>query len=145
MRVASSRHKEETQMAERTVAAPTASRTPATIEGTRNQERYMAPPVDIYETLDGLVVMADLPGVTQEDLDVRVENNILTIRGRSRHIAPSDPIYREHELINFFRQFELGEKIDQSKISAELKYGVLTLTLPKAEEAKPRKIAVKIG
>jgi HSP20 family molecular chaperone IbpA len=145
MRVESLRSEEETQMAERTVAAPTAQKAPATIESTRHQERYMAPPVDIYETQDGLVVMADLPGVTQEDLEVRVENNLLTLRGRSRHVAPSEPIYREHELINFFRQFELGEKIDQGRISAELKYGVLTLTMPKAEVAKPRQIDVKIG
>jgi HSP20 family molecular chaperone IbpA len=101
--------------------------------------------VDIYETPDGLVVMADLPGVTRENLDVRVDNNILTIRGMSKHTAPSDPVYREYELINFFRQFELGEKIDQGKISAELKHGVLQLHLPKAAEAKPRQIEVHVG
>jgi HSP20 family molecular chaperone IbpA len=54
-------------------------------------------------------------------------------------------MYREYELVNFFRQFELGEKIDQGKISAELKHGVLTLSLPKAEEVKPRQIAVSVG
>jgi HSP20 family molecular chaperone IbpA len=130
-------------MAEKTVATAT-QHVPAATEGTRNQERNVAPPVDIYETPDGLVVMADLPGVAQDDLDVRVDNNILTIRGISRHAAPGEPVHREYELINFFRQFELGERIDQGKISAELKHGVLTLNLPKAEEAKARKIEVRV-
>jgi HSP20 family molecular chaperone IbpA len=132
-------------MAEKTVATATPQHASVATEGTRNQERYMTPPVDIYETPEGLVVMADLPGVTRESLDVRVDNNILTIRGISRRTAPSDPVYREYELINFFRQFELGEKIDQGQISAELKHGVLTLQLPKAAEAKARQIAISVG
>jgi HSP20 family protein len=130
-------------MAERTVAARTQDRTPASREETRSQERYITPPVDIYETADGLVVKADLPGVAKEGLDVRVENNLLTIRGQAAHIAPGDPVYREYGLVNFFRQFELNERVDQGKISAELNHGVLTLNLPKAEEAKPRTIEVK--
>ena len=77
-------------------------------------------------------------------MDVRVENNLLTIRAHANHVAPGESIYREYRLLNFFRQFELNERVDQSKISAELNYGVLTLNLPKAEEAKPRKIDVKI-
>ena len=130
-------------MAERTVAARTQDKTHSSREETRSDERYITPPVDIYETANGLVVTADLPGVAKEGLDVRVENNLLTIRGKAAHAAPGDPIYREYGLVNFFRQFELNEKVDQSKISAELKHGVLTLNLPKAEEAKPRKIEVK--
>lgn len=132
-------------MAERTVAAHAQDRTPASREETRSQERYITPPVDIYETADGLVVKADLPGVSKEGLDVRVENNLLTIRGKAAHAAPGDSVYREYELVNFFRQFELNERVDQSKISADLKHGVLTLNLPKAEEAKPRKIEVKVS
>ena len=131
-------------MAEKTVAAPEAQK-PTTTENTRNHERYVAPPVDIYETQDGLVVLADLPGVAQEALDVRVDNNVLTIRGQARHAVPGDAIYREHELVNFFRQFELNEKVDQSRITADLKCGVLTLNLLKAEEVKPRQIEVKVG
>jgi HSP20 family molecular chaperone IbpA len=115
------------------------------MEETRSQERYITPPVDIYETADGLVVKADLPGVAKERLDVRVENSLLTIRGEAAHAAPGDPVYREYGLVNFFRQFELNERVDQSKISADLKHGVLTLNLPKAEEAKPRKIEVKVS
>ncbi|HXV82240.1 MAG TPA: Hsp20/alpha crystallin family protein [Candidatus Binatia bacterium] len=131
-------------MAEKTVATRAQPTTPQTREETRSQEQYVTPAVDIYETADGLVVKADLPGVAKENLDVRVENNLLTIRGKSGHVSPGEPIYREYELVNFFRQFQLNERVDQGKISADLKHGVLTLTLPKAEEAKPKKIDVKI-
>jgi HSP20 family protein len=130
-------------MAENTVAANQERSAPSR-EGTRSQERYVTPPVDIYENGDGLVVKADLPGVGKENLDVRVENSLLTIRARAAHAAPGDPIYREYEMVNFFRQFELNERVDQGKISADLKHGVLTLQLPKAEEAKPRRIEVHV-
>lgn len=130
-------------MAERTVATRAQEKPPSSREVTRSQERYITPPVDIYETSDGLVVKADLPGVAKDGLDLRVENNLLTIRGKAAHAAPGDPVYREYGLVNFFRQFELNERVDQGEISAELKHGVLTLHLPKAEEAKPRKIEVK--
>jgi HSP20 family protein len=131
-------------MAERTVSDSSAGKIPASREETRSQEKYVTPPVDIYETAEGLVVKADLPGVAREGLDVRVENNTLTIRGKAAHAAPGEPIYREYGLVNFFRQFELNDRVDQHKISAELKLGVLTLNLPKAEEAKPRNIEVKL-
>jgi len=131
-------------MAEKTVAAPDIQ-TPNTTESTRHHERYVAPPVDIYETQDGLVVLADLPGVAKEALEIRVDNNVLTIRGHAHHAVPSDVTYREYELVNFFRQFELNDKVDQSRITADLKYGVLTLNLLKAEEVKPRQIEVKVG
>jgi HSP20 family protein len=132
-------------MAERTIASRGQESAPASREGTRSREQYIVPPVDIYETSDGLVVKADLPGVDKNGLDVRVENSLLTIRGKAAHVAPGDSVYREYELVNFFRQFELNERVDQSKISADLKHGVLTLNLPKAEEAKPRQIEVKVS
>ncbi len=132
-------------MAEKTVAMRPREPVPTQKEGTHSRERYVAPPVDIYETQAGLVVMADLPGVSKENLDVRVENGLLTIRGRTHSAAPAEAIYREFELANFFRQFELSDKVDQDKITAELKHGVLTLNLPKAEAAKPRQIEVKVS
>ena len=132
-------------MAEKTVPTESPNKALTHREGTRSQERYVTPPVDIYENGQGLVVMADLPGVAKENLDVRVENNLLTIRGKPSHLAPGDPIYREYELVSFFRQFELNDKVDQSKISAELQHGVLILHLPKAEEAKPRKIEIRVA
>jgi HSP20 family molecular chaperone IbpA len=131
-------------MAEKTVATADVQK-PVTTESTRNQERYVAPPVDIYETRDGLVVLADLPGVSKDALDIRVDNNVLTMRGRADHTGRGDGNYREYELVNFFRQFELSDKVDQQRISADLKHGVLTLSLPKAEEAKPRQIEVRVA
>ena len=131
-------------MAEHTVAASEVQQSPMA-ESTRHHERYVAPPVDIYETRDGLVVLADVPGVAQEALEVRVDNNMLTIRGHARHGVPGEVTYREYELVNFFRQFELSEKVDQGRITADLKCGVLTLNLPKAEEAKPRQIEVCVA
>ncbi len=89
--------------------------------------------------------MADLPGVSKENLNVRVDNKMLTIQAKAEDAIPGDPIYREFELGGFFRQFELGEEIDTQRINAELKHGVMTLTLPKAEKAKPKQIEVKVS
>jgi HSP20 family molecular chaperone IbpA len=131
-------------MAEKTVATPEVQR-PTMTESTRHHERYVAPPVDIYETRDGLVVLADLPGVAKDALEVRVDNHVLTIRGHARHMVPGELTYREYELVNFFRQFELSDTVDQGRITADLQCGVLTLNLPKAEEAKPRQIEVRVA
>nr|HID59461.1 Hsp20/alpha crystallin family protein [Desulfobacterales bacterium] len=131
-------------MAEKTVPVTTEQKSPVTREETRSSDRYIVPPVDIYETSEGLTVVADLPGVEEKDLDVRVDKGILTIQARSAHAVSGDPIYREYELLNFFRQFQLSDDVDQSKISGKLKYGVLTLNLPKAEEVIPRKIEIMI-
>jgi len=132
-------------MAEKTVAISGQQEMDTRPEGTRTRERYVTPPVDIYEMPDGLVVLADVPGVRHEHLDVRVDNHVLTIRAQTGHASAADPAYREYQLVNYFRQFELNDKVDEGKISADLKHGVLTLTLPKAEEAKARKIAVASG
>jgi HSP20 family protein len=132
-------------MVERTVAVPESQQVETSTEGTRTQERYITPPVDIYEMPESLVVTADVPGVSQEDLDIRVDNNVLTIQGRAKHAITDESTYREYELVNVFRQFELTDVVDQSKISADLKHGVLTLVLPKAEAAKPRQIPVRVS
>ena len=131
-------------MAEKTVPQYSTDKQSPAREETRSQQAYVTPPVDIYETTEGLVVLADLPGVARDGLDVRVENNLLTIRGKSNHAAAGESLYHEYDLLNFFRQFELSDRVDQQKISAELKNGVLTLNLPKAEEAKPRKIDIHV-
>ena len=131
-------------MTEQNVAVPEAQKPPMT-ERTRHHERYVAPPVDIYETREGLVVLADVPGVAPEALDVRVDHNVLTIRGHARHGAPGEVTYREYDLVNFFRQFELNDKVDQRYITADLKSGVLTVHVPKAPEAKPRQIEVQVA
>jgi HSP20 family protein len=135
-------------MAEKTVATTAVPETvPATppTEDTRARERYITPPADIYETPDSLVVMVDMAGVSQDNLEVRVDNHVLTMRGTARHAAPGSVVYREYELVNYFRQFELSNSVDEAKISAELKHGVLRIDLPKPEAAKPRRIAVQVG
>jgi HSP20 family protein len=133
-------------MAEKTVPTTTGKQaaTATGRERTRDQERYIHPPVDIYENPEGLVLLADLPGVAPGDLDVRLEDNILTIQAKAKHGISAEPIYREFELFNFFRQFELSDQVDQGKITARLSHGVLTLELPKAEKAKPRQITVQV-
>lgn len=130
-------------MAERTVSSHHVGEVEHKQELTRTQERYFKPPVDIYETSEGLVVVADLPGVSKENLDVQVKDDILTIQAHSKKQATGNSVFKEFELVNFFRQFQLSDKVDSNNISAELKHGVLTLKLPKAEEAKPKRIEVK--
>lgn len=103
------------------------------------------PRVDILETEHELVMFADMPGVKQGGVDVRFENDELTIHGR--RIADGRQAFhlRESEPGDYFRSFRIAERLDGDKIRAELKNGVLSLHLPKAEAAKPRKIAVKGG
>ena len=131
---------------EKTVPAKTEQRTPARSEDTRERESTLVPPVDIFEVKDGLVVVADLPGLEKDAIDVRVENDILTIQGATAKWAVAHtPVYEEHKLANYFRQFELSDAVNQEKIRAEMKHGVLTIHLPKAEEARPKKIEVKVS
>jgi HSP20 family protein len=132
-------------MAEKTVDMPDTQEKAIQPEGTRTRERYVTPAVDIYEMPEGLVVIADVPGVTPDHVDVRVDNHILTIWGQVARGLPAEPTYREYELVNYFRQFDLSAKVDESKIAADLKHGVLTLTLSKVAEAQPRKIAVAVS
>lgn len=112
---------------------------------TRDTTLYIAPPVDIYETEDALVVVVDLPGVNKNDVDIRVEDNVLTIKGKADYIPPADLLRGEFNLQGYYRQFQLSDDVDQSRISAESKNGVLTIHLPKAEKSKPRQIKVKLG
>ena len=130
-------------MPEKTVAREETGPPPAGQETTRENERYVRPPVDIYETSEGLTVVADVPGVLRESLDIEVNDNVLTIQGRTRAPLSAAATYREFELFNFFRQFELSDTVDVERITADLKNGVLTLQLPKAEQAKPKHIKVQ--
>ena len=113
---------------------------------TREPARYLTPAVDIYETDDGLHVVADMPGVAPDALDIRLEDRVLTLQGRQ---APrpqvAGELAREFELRDFFRQFSLADGFDEEKIAAELKNGVVTIALPKAAATKPRQIAVNVA
>jgi len=131
-------------MKETTIPEKTEPKVPAT----REESRTLVPPVDIFETEDALVVIADLPGVDKGATDVRVEDDVLTIKATAKTCekgCTGEPVRREYELHDYFRQFQLGEQINQEKIRAELKYGVLTVHLPKVEQVKPRKIEVKVA
>lgn len=113
------------------------------LPATRESELYMSPAVDIFETADGLTVLADVPGVTKDGLDINVDDKILTIRGSVARPRREGVISEEFGMMNYFRQFRLSDEVDQTKINASLDKGVLTLTLPKAEQARPRRIEVK--
>ncbi len=115
------------------------------VPDTRDSTKTLCPPVDIFESAEGLTVIADLPGVQKEDIQVQVENDILTIKAVSKSILTLDPTYREFELYPYFRQFQLSDKTDQEKIKAEMKNGVLIIHLPKKEEAKPRQISITVS
>lgn len=114
------------------------------VPDTREETRSLAPPVDIFETEKGLVVVADLPGVNKEDIEVNVEKNVLTLKARPKQLLAEGLARQEYALLPFFRQFQLSEAVDQSGISAEMKYGVLTIHLPKVKEQQPRKIDVTV-
>lgn len=137
-------------MAEKTEAATPGMQVTSTQKGdkgiaTREETRFMVPPVDIYETEGSLHVIVDLPTVQKKDVDIKVDQDILTIKGKVRYNQPKDLVREEFRLLDFFRQFQLSEEVDREKISAESGNGVLTITLPKAEKAKPQQIQVKVG
>jgi HSP20 family protein len=129
-------------MKETTVPATTPE---SSVPETREASRTLTPAVDIFEHEDDLVVVADLPGVEKEHVDVRVEDNILTLKAAAKSSLPGEPSYREYTLLNFFRQFELSDKVDRDQIKAQMKHGVLTISLPKREAEKPKRIAVEVA
>jgi HSP20 family protein len=107
-----------------------------------------APAVDIHETPNELVVKADLPDVDEKDIDVRVENNLLTIRGERKFekSVPAENYLRvERTYGAFSRSFSLPNTVDPESIRAEYKNGVLTVNLPKREESKPRQVKVNVN
>ncbi len=107
-----------------------------------------APAVDIYETENELVVKADLPDVNPQDLDIRVENNILTIRGERKFetkVHDDNYLRIERAYGSFSRSFSLASSVNSEAIKADYQNGVLTLSIPKREEAKPKQIKVNVG
>jgi len=106
--------------------------------------RVFVPEADIYETGDALMVLMEMPGVDKSKVEISVEDNVLRVQGRidfSKYEG-MDPVYTEYNVGNFARSFSLSREIDQDKIDAEMKDGVLSLTLPKVEKAKPRSIRI---
>jgi len=114
-------------------------------ERTRDRWSYM-PNVDIIEMEDELLVVADMPGVKADDIDVRYEHDLLTIHGRvepRQDESTTNYVLCEYGVGDYYRSFQIGEGIDPDKIHAELRNGVLDLHLPKTQAYKPRKILVK--
>ena len=128
---------------EMTQTAPQAERAP---ESTRGVAVYR-PPVDIFDTGEGVKLMLEMPGVGRDDVQIDLERRVLTIRGRGRVTSPEGyrRVYAEYGEGDYERVFTLSEDIDEAAIRAEMSNGVLTLTLPRAEAAKPKRIEVKAG
>ena len=106
--------------------------------------RNYVPPTDIFETEDAIVVVLEVPGVEKKDIDINLEDDTVRIAARINYAkyGGMEPLYAEYNVGHFARAFTLSNKIDQNAISAELDSGVLTLTLKKAKEALPRRIAI---
>jgi HSP20 family molecular chaperone IbpA len=113
-------------------------------EETTVPARIFLPNTDIYESQDALTVVLEMPGVEKKNVEINVADDVLAVEGRldlSKYQGLA-PLYTEYNIGNYSRSFRLSSKIDQNKINAEMKDGVLTLTLAKVEEAKPRTIRV---
>ncbi|MBW6510709.1 MAG: Hsp20/alpha crystallin family protein [Desulfuromonadaceae bacterium] len=103
---------------------------------------FIRPAVDIFESDEGLTLMADLPGVTKENLQIDIDRGLLTVQAKGKSHVLGEPVRREFLHGSYYRQFQLPDEIDSEKIAADVKDGVLTLLLPKAEAAKPRRIEI---
>ena len=115
-------------------------------DGYNNQEYVVVPPADIYETENEFVIKAEMPGVNKDGINVTLDNNELEITGKINSNLPDEKNlkYSEFRLHNYQRKFNVGETIDRNTLSAKLEDGILTLTLPKREEVKPKKIEVRV-
>jgi len=115
-------------------------------DGSRPEAAFM-PPVEVIEDTGGITLYADLPGVPKENLSLSIETDTVTIEGQLHVDVPEglEVTHAEVSIPNFRRVFTLSKELDANKVSAELANGVLTLRIPKAEHAQPRKIQVNVG
>ena len=126
-----------------TTIANTENRAAQTNNTSANERGHLVPQVNIVETKDSFILEAEMPGVSKEGLEVLLEGNELTIVGRRQTGVPgAEPVYRESSPRDFRREFVLDPSIDTSRLGATIEQGVLTVTLPKTERVKPRKIQV---
>jgi HSP20 family protein len=111
------------------------------------RQPHVVPPVDVFEDDNGITLLADMPGVDRDGLDVRVDGDSLLLEATARPSGPGDMelVYGEAQWPTYRRQFTLSRELDASRIEAQLRDGVLRLTIPKAEEARPRRIQVSVG
>jgi HSP20 family molecular chaperone IbpA len=117
----------------------------ATKEEKTTPGRYYVPAADIFETDEALTVIMEMPGVQKNNVDIALENDVLRVDGQIdfSNYKEMEPVYTEYNIGHYTRGFTLSNKIDQSKISAQLDSGVLTLTLPKSKDALPRRISLE--
>lgn len=127
-------------------AAVGETKSPARQESSRDQ-RCMTPRVDVLEDETGITLLADIPGVSKDGLDIKVENESLSIEGTVTAATPQamEASYAEVRLPRYRRSFTLSRELDSGRIEASLKDGVLKLRIPKHEQAQPRRISVKVG
>ena len=111
------------------------------------QQRFVIPPVDVFENESSITLLADLPGVTRDQLQVRVDGDTLVLEATAATSGPENMqlVYGEAQCPAYRRQFTLSRELDTTRIEAQLRDGVLRLTLPKAEEARPRRIQVQVS
>jgi HSP20 family protein len=121
-----------------------ASRSNARVEAVQQREA-IAPAVDVYENTDGLLLLVDVPGATNDGIDVQLDKGQLTIMAKRAEDARGSLLAGEYRPADYLRVFSVPQGIDSSKIDAQLSGGVLRLQLPKSESVKPRRIEVKQG
>ena len=116
-------------------------------DGQGREQPFVVPPVDVFEDDAGITLLADMPGVSRDRLGVRVDGDSLLLEATAATAEPKDMqlVYGEAEFASYRRQFTLSRELDASRIEASLKDGVLKLAIPKLEEAKPRRIEVRVG
>jgi HSP20 family protein len=109
-----------------------------------NAEKFLRPAASIIEKNEGFVIEADMPGVARDGIELNVENDVLTIRGKRAPLSANGgrPIHRESTSLDYRRAFQLGREIDRSKVTARFEQGVLQVYLPKSEALKPRRVEV---
>lgn len=108
-------------------------------------QRAVSPPVDVFENADEVLVVADVPGVASDQIDVNVENGTLTLKARRTAESGGTALAREYDAHDYARSFRIPAGIDAANISAEAKNGTVLVRLPKIAAVKPRKIAVRAG
>jgi HSP20 family protein len=126
------------------------ARTPAAArqgQQQQQQQAYVVPPVDVFENDHSITLLADLPGVPRDQLQVRVDGDNLVLEATATTTGPDDMqlVYGEAQCPSYRRQFTLSRELDTARIEAQLRDGVLRLTIPKAEDARPRRIQVNVG
>jgi HSP20 family protein len=113
----------------------------------QQQQPFVVPPVDVFEDESGITLLADMPGVARDGLNVRVDGDTLLIEATAATAGPAamELVYGEAQVPSYRRQFTLSRELDTARIDAQLKDGVLRLAIPKTEAAKPKRIEVRAG